>query len=126
MTTDQILERTVAAFNQRDFAKAAEISAAGLEDVQGADEAFWLGLHEICLGYSLVMNRKLALAERKLVGAMEKLRNFGFRYENFEITSALAGVRLGVEEIRAVRSRRKKVFDISLLPQLKLAAKADD
>ena len=43
-----------------------------------------------------------------------------------EVVTALAGVRLGVEEIRAVRCRRKKAFDMSLLPQLRLAAAADD
>ena len=50
----------------------------------------------------------------------------GFRYESFEVTAALAAIRLAVEEVRAVRAGRKKVFDVSIVPQLRLAAKADD
>ena len=124
--TEQLLETTIAAFNQRDFARAAEVSAQGLATAQGADEGFWLGLMEAGEGFALVAANKRVPAEKKLVGAMEKLRNFGFRYENFEVTSALAGVRQGLEEIRAVKDLHKKIFDLTLLPQLKLVAKADD
>jgi len=123
---EQILEQTIAAFNKRNYDLAAKIAESGCETAQGRDEAFWLGLHETCEGYAYLMDDKLAPAERKLVAAMEKLRNFGFRYNNFEITNALAGVRQCVEEIRAVRSRRKKTFDVTLLPHLRLEAKADD
>ncbi|MFH1844637.1 MAG: hypothetical protein ABIF77_15660 [bacterium] len=126
MKTGQILEQTIAAFNDRRYNDAANLAEKGCQDVQGRDEVFWFGLHEICLGYQLLSERQLARAETKLVAAMEKLRNFGFRYQNFEITAALAGVRLGVEEIRAVRERNKKAFDVTLLPTLKLMAKADD
>jgi hypothetical protein len=123
---EQTLELTVAAFNQRDYHKAAELAERGCENAQGRDEAFWLGLQETCQGFSFLMDDKLAPAEKKLVAAMEKLRNFGYRYNNLEITTALAGIRQGVEEIRAVRERHKKNYDVTLLPQLKLAAKADD
>ena len=85
-----------------------------------------MGLNEACEGYAMIMDGRLDRAEQKLVAAMQKLRNFGFRYGNFEVTAALAGVRKAVEEIRAVRSRDKRIFDVSLLPQLRLAAKADD
>ena len=123
---DKILEQCVAAFNQRRYDEAVKFSEKGCEFAQGRDELFWIGMHEICTGYSLLMIGKLAYAEAKLVGAMEKLRNFGFSFHQFEITSALAGVRLGVEEIRAVRRRNKKAFDMSLLPQLHLVAVADE
>ncbi len=123
---DRILEQCVAAFNNRRYDMAVRQAERGCETAAGRDELFWFGLHEICLGYQLLMTGKLAMSEGKLVAAMEKLRNFGFAYENFEITSALAGVRLGVEEIRAVRRRNKKAFDMSLLPQLRLVASADD
>ena len=85
-----------------------------------------MGLLEACQGYALLDQGQMAQSERKLVASMEKLRNFGFRYYNFEVTAALAGIRLAVEEIRAVRSRNKKKFDVSLLPQFRLAAIADD
>lgn len=121
-----ILQQTVKAFNLRRFDLAARHTAEGLAGAQGRDEAFWMGLNEACEGYALIMRAELDQAEPKLVASMQKLRNFGFRYENFEVTATLAGVRLAVEEIRAVRSRRKRVFDVSLLPQMRLAAKADD
>jgi len=123
---EQILERTVAAFNQRHYAQAAVIAESGCQEAEGRDEAFWIGLHDTCLGFAQVMAGDLAPAEKKLVAAMEGLRNFGFRYQNLEVTSALAGLRRATEEIRAVREGNKKIFDLSLLPQLKLAAKADD
>ena len=119
------LHQTVSAFNNRHYEQAARQAAEGLATAQGRDEVFWMGLHEACQGYALLDEGQLARAETKLVSAMEKLRNFGFRYNNFEVTAALAGIRLAVEEIRAVRNRNKRVFDVSLLPQFKLAARAD-
>ena len=62
----------------------------------------------------------------ELVASMEQLRNFGFRYQDFEVTVALAGIRRALEEIRAVRGQSRKVFDVSIVPQFRLAAKADD
>ena len=119
------IEATIKAFNARQWQQAVDQSAEGLATAQGRDEVFWMGLHEACQGYALLDEGQLARAETKLVSAMEKLRNFGFRYNNFEVTAALAGIRLAVEEIRAVRNRNKRVFDVSLLPQFKLAARAD-
>ncbi len=124
--SDNYLARAVDSFNIRNYTKAVADSAEGLAVAQGRDEAFWMGLHEACEGYELLENSKWALAERKLVASMQKLRNFGFRYNNFEVTAALAGIRQTVEEIKAVRSRNKRVFDVTLLPQFRLAAKADD
>ncbi len=124
--SDSSIEKTIKAFNARLWGEAVQQSAEGLAAAQGRDEVFWMGLHEACQGYALLDGNQLAKAERKLVASMEKLRNFGFRYNNFEVSGALAGIRLAVEEIRAVRNRHKKIFDVSLLPQLKLAARADD
>jgi len=121
-----MLEQTVKSFNLRRFNDAARHAAEGLADALGRDEAFWMGVNDACEGYAMIMAGQLDRAEPKLVSAMQKLRNFGFRYQNFEVTVALAGARQAVEEIRAVRARRKRVFDVSLLPQLRLAAKADD
>jgi hypothetical protein len=123
--SDNHIEKTVKAFNARLWGEAVNQSAEGLATAQGRDEVFWMGLHEACQGYALLDAGQLARAETKFVTAMEKLRNFGFRYNNFEVTSALAGIRMAVEEIRAVRNRNKRVFDVSLLPQFKLAARAD-
>jgi hypothetical protein len=120
------LEKTIKAFNARMWGEAVQESAEGLATAQGRDEVFWMGLHEACQGYALVDQVQMAQAERKLVASMEKLRNFGFQYANFEVTGALAGIRLAVEEIRAVRNKHKKIFDVSLLPQFRLAARADD
>jgi hypothetical protein len=120
------MAKTVNAFNARLWGEAVQQSAEGLAMAQGRDEVFWMGVHEACQGYALLNAKEMARAERKLVSSMEKLRNFGFRYNNFEVTGALAGIRLAVEEIRAVRNRNKRVFDVSLLPQFRLAAKADD
>lgn len=124
--TEMQMEKTIKAFNARLWGEAVQESAEGLAFAQGRDEVFWMGLHEACQGFALLDQGQLANAERKLVASMEKLRNFGFRYNNFEVTAALAGIRLSVEELRAVRNRQKKVFDVSLLPQFKLAARADD
>jgi hypothetical protein len=121
-----VLHNTVRAFNCRDYSEAVRQSQEGLAGAQGQDEAFWMGLVEACEGYEHLCAKQLLKAETKLVGSMQKLRNFGFRHHNFEVTAALAGIRLAVEEIRAVRQERKKIFDVSLLPQLRLAARADD
>ena len=121
-----VLQLTISAFNLRRYDQAIQHSAAGLDTARGRDEAFWLGLHEACEGYALIARGQLDRAEAKLIGAMHKLRNFGFRYENFEVTVALAAVRRAVEEIRVVRTGHKRLFDVSLVPQLRLAAKADD
>lgn len=123
---DAALNKTVDAFNQRRYAEAARQAGEGLATAQGPDEAFWIGLHEACEGYALLAQKQFPAAERKLVASLRTLRNFGYRYENFEVTAALAGIRRTVEEIRNVRARAGKVFDVSLLPQLRLAAKADD
>ena len=120
------LAKMITAFNLRRYEDAAAASAEGLAVAQGRDEAFWMGLNEACEGFALIDESKWMPAERKLVASMQKLRNFGFRYNNFEVTAALAGIRLSVEEIKAVRQKNKRVFDVSLLPQLRMAAKADD
>ncbi len=124
--SNAILENTVKSFNQRAYKEAVRFTAEGLLFANGQDEAFWMGLNEACEGYALLADKQVAAAESKLVASMEKLRNFGFRYNDFEVTVALAGIRLALEEIRAVRSQNKKVFDVSIVPQFKLAAKADD
>ena len=123
---DHALQRLVRSFNLRHFDKATAHAADGLATAQGRDEAFWMGLHDACEGYAQIAAGQVDRAEAKLTQSMQKLRNFGFRYENFEVTAALAGIRRAVEEIRAVRGSGKRKFDVSLLPQLRLAAKADD
>jgi hypothetical protein len=100
--SDTNLQQTVASFNLRRFTDAARHSAEGLNFAQGRDEVFWCGLHETCEGYALLVDGQLAPAEAKLVAAMQKLRNFGFQYNNFEVTGALAGIRLAVEESTSV------------------------
>ncbi|HPF71664.1 MAG TPA: hypothetical protein PLQ13_13395 [Candidatus Krumholzibacteria bacterium] len=121
-----LLQQTVRAFNLRRYDQAARHAAEALADAQGRDEPFWMGMTETCEGYAAVMAGQADRAEPKLVSAMQKLRNFGYRYENFEVAGILAGVRLAVEELRAVKTGRKRVFDVSILPQMRLAAKADD
>lgn len=120
------LNETVSAFNKRHYDQAARQAAEGLAMAQGRDEAFWMGIMETCEGFALLQQDQMLKAERKLVAAMEKLRNFGFRYNNFEVTASLAGTRRCVEEIRMTRQLKSKIFDVSLLPQMRLAAKADD
>jgi hypothetical protein len=122
---DNILHKTINAFNRRDFSEAVRQSAEGLTFARGRDEAFWMGLLDACEGYEHLVGGRMMKAEAKLIASMQKLRNFGFRYNDFEVTAALAGIRLAVEEIRAVKQEKKKIFDVSLLPQLRLAAKAD-
>lgn len=117
------LAATVDAFNLRRYKEAADRSAEGLALAQGRDEAFWMGLNEACEGFAYIQDKKWALAENKLVNAMQTLRNFGFRYNNFEVTAALAGIRKAAEEIKYVRNKQKRVFDVTLLPQFKLSAR---
>lgn len=123
--SDDILHLTVAAFNDRRYEEASILAQKALADASGKDELFWLGVYETCLGFSLVMNNNLSEAERNLVAAMEKLRNFGFRRQDLEVTSVLAGIRRGIEEIHSVLGERKRIFDVSILPRLKLSAEAD-
>jgi hypothetical protein len=123
---DTNLHKTVNAFNRRDFSEAVRMSCEGLAMAQGRDEAFWMGLLDACEGYEHLVGKRLLKAEAKLIASMQKLRNFGFRHNDFEVTAALASIRQAVEEIRAVKQDNKKLFDVSLLPQLRLAAKADD
>lgn len=123
---DIILHKTINAFNRRDYSEAVRQSTEGLAFARGRDEAFWMGLLDACEGYEHLAGKRMLKAEAKLVASMQKLRNFGFRHNDFEVTAALAGIRLAVEEIRAVKHENKKVFDVSLLPQLRLAAKADE
>ena len=122
---DTILHKTIDAFNRRDFSEAVRQSAEGLAFAKGRDEAFWMGLLDACEGYEHLAASRMLMAETKLVASMQKLRNFGFRHNDFEVTAALAGIRMAVEEIRAVKQENKKIFDVSILPQLRLAAKAD-
>jgi len=120
------LNQTIAAFNTRRYKDAARQASEGLATAQGRDEAFWMGLVETCEGFALLQDKQMFKAERRLISAMEILRNFGFRYNNFEVTVALAGTRRCVEEIRLTRQMKNKRFDVSLLPQMRLAARADD
>lgn len=125
MTLPEQLERTLNEFNSRRYVEAAAAAREGsLLAPAGRDALFWAGLQETCVGFALLMERKLAQAEVKMVAAIEKLRNFGYLYQDVEVTSVLAGLRLGVEEIRNVRSKRKSQFDMSLLPSLKMVARA--
>jgi hypothetical protein len=123
---DIYLQKTINAFNRRDFSEAVRQSTEGLALAKGRDEAFWMGLLDACEGYEHLVGKRMLKAEAKLIASMQKLRNFGFRHHEFEVTAALAGIRLSVEEIRGVKQNRKKIFDVSLLPQLRLAAKADN
>jgi hypothetical protein len=118
------LHHTVSAFNRRNFDVAVRHAAEGLACARGRDEAFWMGLLDACEGYGHLAAMDLNRAEPKLIASMHKLRNFGFRYHEFEVTVALAGIRLALEEIRNVRGESGRVFDVSLLPQLRLAEKA--
>jgi hypothetical protein len=122
----ELLNRAVEAFNTRRYDAASALLAEGLADVVGREELFWLGLRDAADGYALVVARKLAPAEAKMVAAMEKLRHFGFRHEDLEVTSVLAGLRRGVEEIRMVQAGQKPFFDATLLPQIRQAARADN
>ena len=122
---DTILYKTINAFNRRDYSEAVRQSTEGLALARGRDEAFWMGLVDACEGYEHLAGNRMLKAETKLVASMQKLRNFGFRHNDIEVTAALAGIRLAVEEIRAVKQENKKIFDVSLLPQLRLAARAD-
>ncbi len=121
---DRTLQDLVAAFNRREFAAAAGHSAEGLLRAEGRSEAFWVGLNDTCEGYAHLKAGDLDRAEQRLVAAMQKLRNFGYTYEDLEITRLLAGVRRSVEEIRAVKMQSKRVFDVSLFPQLTLSVQA--
>ncbi len=121
----EILARTVEAFNQRHYAEAASAAGEGYALTQpGRDQLFWAGLHETCAGFALLMDKKLGPAEAKMAAAIEKLRNFGYLYQEVEVTSVLAGLRQGLEEIRSVRGRQKTVFDVTLLPNIRLVARA--
>jgi|GEM_PF-1405772 len=119
------IAEAVEAFNTRRYDHAADLTAAMRASTVGKDEVFWLGLHETCRAFSLILAGELANAQPLLVAAMEKLRNFGFRHQELEVTSVLAGLRRGLEETRMVLDKEKRTFDLSLLPKLKMTARAD-
>jgi hypothetical protein len=120
---ERILADLVAAFNRRDFAQAGREAAEGLLRASGRDEIFWLGLGDASEGFRCLLADQPQAAEQHLIAAMHSLRNFGFNYNGFQITVLLAGLRRCAEEIRLVRAQHKRVFDITLLPQLRLAVK---
>lgn len=124
--SDDLLARTVSAFNARRFDDAARLAAQGMTGAVGRDELFWMGLHETAQGFALLMAERPAQGEKQMIAAMERLRVFGYRYQNIEVTSVLAGLRCGIEEMRAVSDGRKRRFDTTLLPQIKLAERADE
>lgn len=120
------IAETVEAFNTRRYDAAADLASAMQARSVGQDEVFWMGLAETCRGFSLIMGGELRKAQPLLVAAMEKLRNFGFRHQELEVTSVLAGLRRGIEESRMVLDKEKRTFDLSLLPKLKMSARADE
>jgi len=122
---DRILAELVADFNRRDFARAASRAAEGLLRAEGRDELFWMGLGDACEGYRCLIAEDTERAERHMIAAMQNLRNFGYSHRGFQVTVLLAGLRRCTEEMRLVRGRRKRVFDITLLPQLRLAVKVE-
>jgi len=122
---NDILTRTIDAFNRRQYNDASDLAGEMLQEAVGRDELFWLGMSEACRGFSLIMDGELRKSQPLLVAAMEKLRNFGYRHQNLEVTSVLAGLRRGIEESQMVLDKEKRVFDLSLLPKLKMSASAD-
>ncbi len=122
----ELLHRTVETFNARRFDEAAALAADALAEATGRDELFWLGLRETCEGFAHVAAGRLSQAQPLMADAMVKLRNFGFRYHDVEVTSVLAGLRRAVEEIRTVGEGRRRAFDMSLLPRIRLSRKADE
>ncbi len=118
---DRNLAVLVTHFNRREFAAAAAQATEGLLQAEGRDEVLWMGLGEACEGFRWLLAEDADRAEQHLIAAMHNLRNFGYAYEGFQITVLLAGLRRCAEEIRLVRAQNKRVFDITLLPQLKLA-----
>lgn len=119
------LAALVSAFNRRDFVTAAAQASEGLLQAEGRDEIFWMGLGEACEGYRWLLEGKQDRAEKHFVAAMHNLRDFGYAYEGFQVTNLLAGLRRCAEEVRLVRAKHKRVFDITLLPQLKLAVREE-
>ncbi len=122
---ERILADLVAAFNRRDFARAGKQAAEGLLRAEGRDEVFWLGLGDAAEAFRYLMAGQHQVAEKHMVAAMHSLRTFGYSYQGFQVTALLAGLRRCAEEIRLVRSRQKRVFDVTLLPQLRVALKAE-
>jgi hypothetical protein len=123
---ERILADLVTAFNRRAFAAAAQHATEGLLRAEGRDEIFWMGLGEASEGFRCLMAEQPDRAEQHFVAAMHALRNFGYAYQGFQITVLLAGLRRCAEEIRIVRQQHKRVFDITLLPQLKLAEQVEE
>jgi hypothetical protein len=123
---DRTLAALVTHFNRREFAAAGAHAAEGLLRAQGRDELFWMGLSEACEGFRWLLADDRDRAEQHLVAGMHNLRNFGYAHQGFQITVLLAGLRRCAEEIRLVRAQHKRIFDITLLPQLKLAQQVEE
>jgi hypothetical protein len=118
---EQFLAGLVTAFNRRDFQSAARLASEGLVHATGRDEVFWMGLHESCEGYRLLLAGNPDRSEHHMMIAMQNLRNFGYNYQGLQVTTLLAGLRRCVEEFRVVKAQDKRIFDVTLVPQLRLA-----
>lgn len=116
----------VTAFNNRDYETAHNLAVAQHEQSVDKDSLFWDGICEMCSGFMAINKVDLETAEPLLVSSMGKLRNFGFKYGDFEITSALAGMRRGYDELRRVAENEGTVFDVTMLPKLKLSSSQAD
>jgi hypothetical protein len=112
----------VAVFNNREFETAYIIASSQCEVSVDKDSLFWNGIREMCQAFNTINKGNLDTAEPLLISSMEKLRNFGFRYGDFEVTSALAGMRRGYDEIRRVTEKDNGTFDITVFPKLKLSS----
>ncbi|MBT4291982.1 hypothetical protein HOD41_04770 [bacterium] len=112
----------VTAFNNRNYETAHNLAVAQHEQSIDKESLFWDGICEMCCGYIAISKADLETAEPLLVSSMGKLRNFGFKYGDFEITSALAGMRRGYDELRRVAENKGTVFDVTMLPKLKLSS----
>ncbi len=118
---ERILANLINAFNRREFGQAGKWAAEGLLTAEGRDEVFWMGLSEACEGFQSLLGSRPEAAEPRFIAAMQNLRNFGYSHQGFQVTVLLAGLRRCAEEIRLVRSGHKRVVDITLLPQLRMA-----
>jgi len=112
----------VTAFNNRDYETAHNLAVAQYQQSIEKDSLFWDGICEMCTGFIAINKAELEIAEPLLVSAMGKLRNFGFKYGDFKVTSALAGMRRGYDELRRVAENDGTFFDVTLLPKLKLSS----
>ena len=106
-TTTRALTTAVEAFNGRRYHDAAEVASRMLDEAVGRDEVFWMGMHETCRGFELIIagQRRKAELEGALDEAVDQIAN---ELEGGATNEGADDAGVGAPEPRYGRSRAEE------------------